>query len=255
MKQFFFTLLNLFYVSVFAQVVPLTVADVDMKKDSAFAKHFVDSLNYEIGDDTVMSGEMGHSKYYSGEFFYSPDHYFKILVLSGEGCGAYCNPMYESIVFFRKDGKLFHQSLHYTPVTKIYLLNNSAVNREYLILAETWCRPRGIESGEEKSFYHFLLTDSLIEVPLQYASATNYYHKNCFSVYTGVMCSDYLMNKKINSDFPQLTYDEKKKTINYDYYEYYDGIDSCFERRGVFKYVKGNFVETILINEKPDWDK
>lgn len=110
--------------------------------DATICQLALDSMTSALNEEL----EQGMS-WHHGEFYLSDDGLLKIYHFSGEGCGAYCNPFYQSIVsidnpendasnFFEVDGLDFS-------LDSIVTLRK---DRFYLIFGNHSGRPRSVES-------------------------------------------------------------------------------------------------------------
>lgn len=123
--------------------------------DHSFNAHYsdkeLDSLLAEYG--TSVSG---------GKFIYAPDSTFKIFVVEGESCGAYCNPFWETWLHFNDGSGMVITKAGFENVSSIEVLSDG----KYLVWENTWGRsgPRGIEQicvthlsvkGHELNYYKF----------------------------------------------------------------------------------------------------
>jgi hypothetical protein len=221
----------------FSQMKPLSKANTDGKQDDAIIKKAIDSLNYDLREDSATH------KYTSGSFVYAPSNWFKVLQVSGQGCGAYCNPLNASWIFYEYGGKLYRFNAGLSPVKEIFLLKESKGRKEFIITTANWARPRGIEAGDTRSCCLLVFTDSSGTCRVRVDQIAYFY--------TGVLCSDQLQKAKVSNDFPDMQYNPSSKTLSYHYYEFIDEYDKCFEIKGYYYYSKGKFINKVLIDKRP----
>jgi hypothetical protein len=224
-----------------SQVTVLSKKNCNRKADSLLIKRCIDSLNKVNGNDPS-------SMYDSGKFYYAPGNYFKILTIDGEGCGAYCNPMYESWIFYEKAGKLTRESIGMDPVTGIFLLDKKNNEIDFLVFTETWARPRGTETGTQKTAYHMRLNDSISWIFAKNKNDLKRRFDALFSVYSGVLCSEH---EKAGAVLPELEFDETTKNITYHYFEFVDELNKCYEVKGILKYQNRVFYNKVLVDKRP----
>jgi hypothetical protein len=224
-----------FSTGLIGQVNPLSQNNCNAKADSVLVKYYLDSLNKSI--------EPGDQASYSkGRFYYSPENYFKILVIAGQSCGMYCNPEYFSRIFYEKGNKLIAPAT-FSNIVVIYELQKSPHAKEFLVLDETWCRPRSVEGGNERSFTHLRFDDTVSVVQIRMLEEEQGQQiVFSFAVYSGSSCEKEQIAKKVN-DAPVLDYDPKTKMISYMYFEYLENEGTCRQVKGTFKYEGGKFVQ------------
>ena len=90
---------------------PIAITDSSSKityKDSVHLLNFWRNTavsNLELTNEDISNSELSElvnetfnfkGRFLSGVVYNSPNDLFKILVLKGESCGAYCNPFWES---------------------------------------------------------------------------------------------------------------------------------------------------------------
>ncbi len=83
--------------------------------------------------------------WYGASISYTPDSLYKIVVYEGEGCGAYCNPNYESEILTPDNVKLGESPAYLFPIHEIYLLKSDP--KTYLIIQNTAGKPAGFYSS------------------------------------------------------------------------------------------------------------
>jgi hypothetical protein len=226
-----------FSIGLIGQVNPLSKVNCNTGSDSVLVKYYLDSLNKSIepGDQTSYS---------QGKFYYSPENYFKVLVISGQSCGMYCNPEYFSRVFYEKANRLIIAPVYLSNIESIYELENkNPHSKEFLLIDETWCRPRSVEGGNEMSFTHLRFDDTVSVVQIRMLEEEQGQQiVFSFAVYSGSSCEKEQIEKKVK-DAPVLNYDPKTKMISYMYFEYLENDGTCRQVTGTFKYTDGKFVQ------------
>ncbi len=76
---------------------------------------------------------------------YTPDSLYKVVVYEGEGCGAYCNPIYESEILTRDNLRLGPLPGYIYPIDTIHMLPN--FSNAYLLIQNIAVRPAGFHSA------------------------------------------------------------------------------------------------------------
>lgn len=191
-----------------------------IKSDSSIAIMALDSLQWQLKEDSETS-----LNWYEGRCFISQDKHLKIYQFFGEGCGAYCNPMFRSIVVF-KDTSTNH--LMITELDRINFNIDSIMtlvkNEKYLILGHHGYRARGIESVWGESAL-------LINV-----------HKEIKTFWKFQSTTSNLVN--LDDSKARLSFNNKTKTISY-LYDWYDENDETYFTRnsGKWKFDGNSFIE------------
>lgn len=225
----------------FAHIKPLSPANCDPKKDSAVISAVLDSLREGLNEEDGITIE-------SGDFTYSPGNWFKILVISGQGCGAYCNPNYYSWIFYEKDGKLEKKNCEFVPVEDIYLVKQNTSRAEFLVIDKTWARPRGVESAVFLGASLLIIDDSLHYgnfIPMDKSLQPQQSIGVSLSSFCGDTANAYLKE----GEFPLFSYDPHSRIITYKSFDYTEGDwDHCYLIGGTYKYRKGEFIEIKSYN-------
>jgi hypothetical protein len=100
----------------------------------------LDIVNWDVVDSLLNEGRINCC---DGKIFYAPDSLFKIYVIEGEGCGAYCNPFWESYACSADNRKLSaSQEFSFTNILNIHKLPDD----KYLILQQEWGRAASVLS-------------------------------------------------------------------------------------------------------------
>lgn len=82
-----------------------------------FSDHSFNAGFTEQELDSIMALE--RTSIQDADMFYSPDSAFKIAVLEMEGCGAYCNPFWESWLHFNDGSELVIGNLDFARIQRI----------------------------------------------------------------------------------------------------------------------------------------
>jgi hypothetical protein len=187
----------------------------------------------------------GRSGLNGGGVYSSPDGLFKILVVRGESCGAYCNPFWESQLILSNRKKI--NNLSFKNIEKIY----SIPDGKYLIIEESFGRPASVFTETTKS-----------ATLLSFKEGEINYHPFNFSYpkYNKIK-NDKIYNPSGKLSFSQehfidaeqyLTYNKETKRLKYSYgtdFSYCCQIDSAYVFKGVLEYKNGGFT---LLNEKKE---
>jgi hypothetical protein len=138
-------------------------------QDSLLTEMAFDSLANEIAqlDESSISWD-------AAEFRKSKDNHLKIFQFKGEGCSAYCNPMYQYIVA-RFDSLNNQYSFHAIDNSIAYDIDSIielSVPNMYLIFGNHNGRPRGIEGvwGESVSLCKI---DSGFQIKWSFSASTS----------------------------------------------------------------------------------
>ncbi len=109
---------------------------VEEFSDHSFNSHYSDKeLDSLLNENGIRIGK--------GKVIYAPDSAFKIFVVAGESCGAYCNPFWETWLHFNDGSGMVITKAGFENVTSIKFLPDG----KYLVQEDSWGRsgPRGIE--------------------------------------------------------------------------------------------------------------
>lgn len=197
--------------------------------------------SFEEGDNTSV---------YEGKMYYAPDSRFKILTLEGEGCGAYCNTIYYSYIYYMHNGNLVEHPINVSSVTDIIKIKATEDTLEYLIFDTSPARPRSVETGVEVSFLHLFLTKEtagtkkiLVHEPGNKKRLSEEDYAAFYSPETA--CTDDINEPKGTKGIPPtLSYNARTQTITYEYVGFNDNWD-CIYHTGKYIYQNGHFVKNI----------
>ncbi len=198
-----------------------------------FSNSKIESLLYEYFD-----GKGGISV---GGVHYSPDSLFKIYVVRGESCGAYCNPFWKSEIVLAN--KQIINNLEFKDIENIYLMPDG----KYLIIEKSFGRPASVYTETTKSATLISFQGNKINYhPFDY----NYPKYNEIQKDSNYNPSGQLsITQEHFIDTEQyLTYDKKSKKLAYGYgtdFSYCCQIDSAYVYKGAFEYQNGKFVHLI----------
>ena len=136
----------------------------DKQSEEEFAAAYLERLYsipwaIEVDNDTTDVGKL--INYSPNEFWneaivlHSPDSVFKVFSFSGDGCGAHCSGVYETIIQFKKSKKL--SRIYEGEVESILQLNDTS----YLFISKAWAG--GTTGGGSKGLSAYTISnDSLI---------------------------------------------------------------------------------------------
>ena len=228
MKKIILILLLIPY-ALFAQEFDITSfieTNYDKVADSTICKMAIDSLTSELNQEL----EQGMSWDY-GAFYKSEDGLIKVYHFSGEGCGAYCNPFYQSIVSIdipKNDSNDFIETdeLNFD-LDSIVTLKKG---RFYLIFGNHSGRPRGVESVWGETVVLCSIDEGL-KVIWRFKSTTS-------------------SMVDVDSPFSEISFDPNKMTISYSY-DWYDEMDEfkTYRVSGIWKFNGVTFKEEERITE------
>lgn len=208
------------------------------------AFNFIDTLNGDLSNAKIreylydaFDGKGGLTK---GSIYQSPDQYFKILIIEGESCGAYCNPFWESEIILSNGTTISADS--FTEIENIYLMTDG----KYLVIQQEYSRPASVFTFSTSSAILLGFEDNKIAYyPFKY-NYSKYKDISNDSTYnpSGKLSlnQEHFINKE-----QWLKYDMKSKELRYQYgtdLNYCCNIDSAYLYTGKFKYINGEFRHT-----------
>ena len=168
---------------------------------------------------------------------YSPDGLFKIMIVEGEGCGAYCNPFWESKLILNGAQRSF-SVMEFTSIDTIHRLPD----HKYLIIQERYGRAASVFSVTTKSATLISFPDdTLIYHPIPYTHPK--WGSNIDS-YNRTGRFEFSQEHFIDCDL-SLEYHPISQSLHYSYgtdFNYCCGIDSAYHYTGSFDYVDGVFL-------------
>lgn len=188
--------------------------------DSLLTQMAFDSLTYASSQESASGIIWGY-----GSFHTSNDGLFKIYHFAGEGCGAYCNPFYQSIISIPDTidkGDQFQETEDFDfNIDSIITLIDG---KEYLIFGNHSGRPRGVEGVWGQNVVH-CSTENGFQIKWSYRSTTSSMVEQ-------------------ESPLSEISYDSEKMTISYSY-DWYDEYDNFRNYRvsGVWKFNGAIFEE------------
>lgn len=203
----------------------------EMKIENAIEEFSDHSFNSHLSEEQLDSilKENGIT-IRGGKVFYAPDSSFKIFVVYGESCGAYCNP-------YNKSWLHFNDSSH-------YVLNNAGFEGEleivyledgkYLVIETGWARPASVYS---------------IEYGVAKVVSLSGHNMIPAFVHKDELDDEYAMSHDQENFIESeryMRYDPKKQRLNYQYandLSYCCGVDSAFVYKGYYQYEKGKFIQ------------
>ena len=179
--------------------------------------------------DQELEGEfeaLGNLTLEQGTVVHSPDGRFTILVYEGEGCGAYCNPIWESFIVFEVGGGLVSKRMNFNTISEIVDMKDG----NYLILETSYGWPA-----------------STYSVDCGFASLITFEDTNVITLpaFDGETSFGYCQEMDVDmNEAPYIYYDEARAELDYHYgnnYGFSHGIDVDTLRNGVFSYENGSF--------------
>ncbi|MEL6135292.1 MAG: hypothetical protein AAFR59_18195, partial [Bacteroidota bacterium] len=171
------------------------------------------------------SNPESHITWYEGSYWASDDHVLKLYHFTGEGCGAYCNPVYQSVASIHissGDSPSFSEveDIHFD-IERIITLESKKL---YLILGRHRGRARSVES---------VWGQTAILCAIEYGFDI---------VWKFQATTSNLVD--IDSPMSEIRYHEASKTISYTYDGYDEQDDyQVYRIRGVWKFNGASFEE------------
>lgn len=177
--------------------------------DSAICRIALDSLNVEA--------EQGMS-WTTGAFYASDDGHMSVYHFSGESCGAYCNPFYQSIVSVETSEGATHDFIESDELQfNLDSIVTLKKDRLYLLFGNHSGRPRGVEGVWGKSVV-LCSVEEEFEVIWPFESTTS---------------------SLVESESPvsELFFNPHEMTISYSY-DWYDEMDDfrAYRVSGIWKF-------------------
>lgn len=247
MKLWQFALLFIFWVPAYWQCKTVQVTEQSEPIDTDLTEYhdyYLEVMrSYCVESDTFFPSEeymdsllrIENTSIFKGGLFWAPDSAFKIMVVEGEGCGAYCNPFWESRLITATGLQV--NTLNFTQIDTIHQVSHDA----YLVIQSHFGRPAGFFTVTGKSAIMLRLNkDSVNQIPIPYNHPK--WGSNMDESYeTGRFSFD----QEHFLDYPlDLSYDGKYRTIRFKYatdFEYCCGIDSAWSYEGEFKFKSDTF--------------
>lgn len=189
-------------------------------EDSTICQMAIDSLTSELNEEP----EQGMSWDY-GAFYKSDEGLIKIYHFSGEGCGAYCNPFFQSIVSIDNP---VNNSTDFIETDELNFELDSIVTLKkgsfYLIFGNHSGRPRGVESVWGQTVV-LCSIDEGFKIIWRFKSTTS-------------------SMVAIDSPLSEISFDPNKMTISYRY-DWYDEMDEfkTYRVSGTWKFNGVTFEE------------
>lgn len=197
--------------------------------DSEKIQYYVDTMNYEyyqaelnenwrqsLIDSLVEDQQFGLK---DGTVRYAPDNSFRIFCLEGEQCGAYCNPLYETVIEFANP--TIEKSYINTPtITNIVKVTDTT----YLLNGSGYARPSSFYSVDIEMLHYFVLTpDTAYFIPFPGIEIGEFDPTGGF-----LMFQEFFLEDDMIKD-----YDTEKMQVTYEYRRNYEAdygkdIDSLF---------------------------
>jgi hypothetical protein len=196
-----------------------------------FSEH---SFNSHLSDtqlDSILAED--NMRITGGKVYYSPDSTFKVFVVEGEHCGAYCNPDYYSWLHFNDgSGMIINEADIAGSYVEIALLPD----HRYLVIESYSARPAGYytivgHTARVISFDNHKMITHPAFVSMDIDSDSTYYGQS---------------QEFVIDSAEYLDYDASARQLRYQY-----GHDpailneggSAYVRKGYFQLEEGKFVE------------
>lgn len=198
----------------------------DQVEDSTICQMAVDSLILDLNQEL----EQGMSWDY-GAFYKSDEGLIKIYHFAGEGCGAYCNPIYQSVVSIDYPEK---NSIDFIETDELDFDLDSVETLKkgefYLIFGNHSGRPRGVESVWGKTVVLCSIDEGL-KIIWSFKSTTS-------------------SMVDVESPLSEISFDPCNMTIYYNY-DWYDELDEfkTYRVSGTWKFNGVTFEEGEKITE------
>ncbi|WP_405225629.1 hypothetical protein [Dokdonia sp. Asnod1-B02] len=229
-----------------AQLVHKDSLDLDLFwRKTAFS--MLDTINMNLPNSKIknllFNSDDGKGILNTGGVYYAPDGLFKILVVGGELCGAYCTPFWKSELVFSNGKRI--GNLDFRNIEHIY----SMPDGNYLIVDKSFDRPA--------SFYSVTTTSATLasfkEEEINYHTF-NFTHPKYNEIKNNTPSKKLSFSQEHFIDVEQyLTYNEDTKKLTYSYgtdFSYCCQIDSAYVFKGEFEYGNGGFT---LLHEKKEY--
>jgi hypothetical protein len=227
MRAFFFFVL--FYPSLlFSQefeAASYIQSKIGQVQDTILAHWTLDSMQHQISIEEEAG--LSISAY---QLKKAPDESFVVFHFIGEGCGAYCNPFYTSIVAFKNKEQAWHKvvelDLFEMEIDSIVVME---AHRFFLVFGQSSGRPRGIEGVWGEKVMLLELTGENLSVKWELSAET----------------SSLLELEEPKSN---LYYSSKDQRI-YFVYDWYDDSENfkSFRHSGIWQYNTG---EMLLLGDR-----
>ncbi len=196
--------------------------------DSMYIKLMIDSLDKDyfgnMNEGLPREEWTNFGGWYNGEVKYSGDSLLRIYSFIGEGCGAYCSPLYTTIIKY----DTLEIEEWFLPVDTIFKL----ADNDYLVVCKGLIRLRGIEFSHVEQAYQITVNEQI--------TFNRIVNVGLSSFIVNTEGSDQFIN--LNEEVGLLDYFDKDQSIYAVDFGYAEGSYSdslaCF--RTVHKYVYNN---------------
>ncbi len=184
-------------------------------------------------DSTYLDQDLD---YEGASIHHSPDGMFYILIVEGEGCGAYCNPWWASRIVSSSLNKTYDEC----PFTNIQAIHRMP-DGKYLVIQSSYGRPASVYTVEGRRAHLISFENDELEfhrIAYKYPRGgenTDKYEKGAI-----IFEQEHFISNDIF-----IEYDESQQTLKYQYgrnYLFCCQEDSTFIYSGQFKYNSGSFV-------------
>lgn len=197
--------------------------------DNERIQYYIDTMNYEYFqaelsenwtkvemDKMIEENKFGLT---DGIVRYAPDNTFRIFCLEGEQCGAYCNPLYETVLEFANPN-IPDDFINTPTITAITQVTDTT----YLLNGRGYARPSSFYSVEiEMLHYLVVTTDTAYFIPFPEIEIGEFDPTGGFLMFQEYFLED-IMIKDYNSETKQVYYEYRR---NYEA-DYNEDIDSLF---------------------------
>lgn len=186
--------------------------------DSAICRLTLDSLNQDFGQEDRMSWNIGAAAA-------SDDGKLKVYHFAGESCGAYCNPMYQSVVSIDKPMHDSHVFIHTEELNcDLDSIVTIIQGKYYLLFGNHSGRPRGVEGVWGQTVMLCSIAEGF-DVIWRFQSTTS-------------------SLVDLDSPVSEIYCDPDELTISYSY-DWYDELDDfkTYRANGVWKFNGATFEE------------
>lgn len=198
-----------------------------------FSDHSFNAGYSEDELDSIMA--LDRTRIESSAMYYSPDSAFKIAVIEMEGCGAYCNPFWESWLHFNDGSDLVIAHLNFARIQKIEKMPDG----KYLV----------IDQMSGRSGMQVDITTRATLISLQDYQFKTYTIPKIPSEEMKYDSALFVIQSAFIDTSQYIHYDAKTERLNYQYAVYtadlsgdFSDSDSITMYNGYLQYEKGAFI-------------
>lgn len=214
--------------------IPINKAELD----SLYIAIMIDSLQQEYFDEmnegVPEEEQTNFGGWYSGSVKYSADSLLLIYSFIGEGCGAYCSPIYTSHIMYDS----LELEEWFLPVDSILKLDEN----NYLILCKGATRLRGVEFEETEQVHQVTINQQIESKNIANVGLSSFIQNTAGS-------KQFIDTEKPVTLLDYYTDDQTLYAVDYSYDEgsYSDSL-ACFRTINKYVYTKGRFVQQFVDN-------